>query len=141
MAREKRRIAISNVRARRRGRMDCHVVLHPPRLGGSIFSKVASIATKLFRAAYLYENWPEKTDLHLSFSFVLPSSCTCDLHTRARCYFSLSFTPWKHVARPDHVAFCAFLALSRIPSDMAGRAGKSYLPRRVADSAPFQSRP
>lgn len=69
-----REIAISNVRARRSGRVDCHVVLHPSRLGGSIFSKVASIATKLFRAAYLYESWPEKTDLHLSFSFVLSAS-------------------------------------------------------------------
>lgn len=51
-----REIAISNVCTRqvRVGGMDCHVVLHPSRLGGSIFSKVASIATKLFRAAYLY---------------------------------------------------------------------------------------
>lgn len=38
------------------------------KLGGSIFSKVASIAAKLFRVAYLYNETmpPEKTDLHLS---------------------------------------------------------------------------
>lgn len=31
-------------RARRGAGVDCHVVLHPSRLGGSIFSKMASIA-------------------------------------------------------------------------------------------------
>lgn len=52
-----------------------------------------------------------------------------------RCSGCLAF-PVETPRTPVHAAFCALPALSRIPPDMAGRAGKSYLPRD-ASRTPF----
>lgn len=131
-----REIAISNVCTHVEvDRLDCHVVLHPSQLGSSIFSKVASIATKLFRAAYLYESWSEKTDLHLFLSL---SHYLFLFDTKSSALFLPS---WKCVAEPRCTLPSArFSSLSRIAADMAGRDGKSYLARRIVHLDPFQSR-